>query len=69
MDDTFLSRALDAGIFEPYQPAAITDVPAALQLDPEGRVTPIDYGDVCINVDLTALGNAGLEPPHARSRS
>ena len=63
VDDTFLSRALDAGIFEPYQPAAITDVPGALKLDPLGRVTPIDYGDVCINEDLTAIGDAGLEAP------
>ncbi len=51
VDNTFLSRALDAGIFEPYQPAALADVPEALQLDPEGRVTPIDYGDVCVNMD------------------
>ena len=63
VDDTFLSRALDAGIFEPYQPAAITDVPDALKLDPQGRVTPIDYGDVCINIDLGALATAGLQPP------
>jgi thiamine transport system substrate-binding protein len=52
VDDTFLSRALDAGIFHPYQPAAVAEVPEAFQLDPERRVTPIDYGDVCVNVDL-----------------
>jgi thiamine transport system substrate-binding protein len=63
VDDTFLSRALDAGIFDAYQPVAITDVPDALRLDPGGRVTPIDYGDVCINMDLTALRDAGLAPP------
>ena len=63
VDDTFLSRALDAGIFDAYQPAAIADVPDALKLDPEGRVTPIDYGDVCINIDLPALAAAGFEPP------
>ncbi len=63
VDDTFLSRALDAGIFDPYQPAAIDNVPGALKLDPQGRVTPIDFGDVCINIDLTALAADGLEPP------
>jgi thiamine transport system substrate-binding protein len=63
VDDTFLSRALDNGIFDAYQPAAISDVPDALKLDPEGRVTPIDYGDVCINIDLTSLGDAGLAAP------
>ena len=61
VDTTFLSRALDAGILEPYRPAGLADVPAALIEDPEGRVTPIDYGDVCINLDLEAFGGDG--PP------
>ncbi len=63
VDDTFLSRALDAGIFDAYQPATIADVPDALKLDPLGRVTPIDYGDVCINIDLEALAARGVAPP------
>lgn len=63
VDDTFLSRALDAGIFDAYQPAAIGDVPDALKLDPEGRVTPIDYGDVCVNIDLGALAARDVAPP------
>jgi thiamine transport system substrate-binding protein len=63
VDDTFLSRALDAGIFEPYQPAAADGVPEALRLDPEGRVTPIDFGDVCVNIDLEALAERGLDRP------
>jgi thiamine transport system substrate-binding protein len=63
VDDTFLSRALDAGIFDAYQPAAIADVPVDLQLDAGGRVTPIDFGDVCVNIDLAALAEQGLTPP------
>ncbi len=63
VDDTFLSRALDEGIFEPYQPAAVDGVPDALKLDPEGRVTPIDFGDVCVNFDYTALAERGAAPP------
>jgi len=62
VDNTFLSRALAAGIFEPYRPAALGDVPADLQLDPEGRVTPIDFGDVCVNTDLSAFGGDGQPP-------
>ncbi len=69
VDDTFLSRALDAGIFEPYQPAAIDGVPDALKLDPEGRVTPIDYGDVCINFDSPRSRTVGIDPPSRASRS
>jgi thiamine transport system substrate-binding protein len=63
VDDTFLSRALDAGIFDPYQPAAADGIPDAFQLDPERRVTPIDYGDVCVNVDLGWFAEQGLAPP------
>jgi thiamine transport system substrate-binding protein len=53
VDNTFLSRALEQGIFEPYASPALGRVPAEFQLDPQGRVTPIDYGDVCLNVDKT----------------
>lgn len=55
IDNTFLSRALDEGIFEPYESPALADVPADLQLDPEHRATPIDFGDVCINYDKAAF--------------
>jgi thiamine transport system substrate-binding protein len=63
IDSTFLSRALAAGIFEPYRPAALEAVPADLQLDPDNRVTPIDFGDVCLNLDRAAFGEGGLPPP------
>src|SRR5678816_2199742 len=43
VDNTFLSRALEAGIFEPYVSPALAGVPAEFQLDAERRVTPIDY--------------------------
>ena len=35
VDNTFLSRALDEGIFEPYASPALADIPAEFQLDPE----------------------------------
>ncbi len=63
VDDTFLSRALEAGIFDPYQPTAAAEVPDAFQLDPERRVTPIDYGDVCVNVDVGWFSERGIAPP------
>lgn len=61
IDDTFLTRGLEAGIFEPYKSPLESAVAPSLQLDPEGRVTPIDYGDVCINFDKEAF--VDLEPP------
>jgi thiamine transport system substrate-binding protein len=63
VDNTFLSRALDAGILEPYAAVGVDQVPEALRLDPEQRVTPIDYGDVCLNLDLEAFGAGGLPRP------
>ena len=54
VDDTFLSRALDEGIFRPtdLNPSPLVD---GLVADPEGRVVPIDFGDVCINYDKAAI--------------
>jgi len=49
VDNTFLQRALDADLFEPYASPALSNVPSALQLDGQHRVTPIDFGDVCVN--------------------
>jgi thiamine transport system substrate-binding protein len=63
VDNTFLSRALEAGIFEPYRSTELDSVPAELQLDPQHRVTPIDYGDVCLNLDREAFGEDGLPWP------
>jgi thiamine transport system substrate-binding protein len=63
VDTTFLSRALDAGILEPYEPAALAEVPAELIVDPDGRATPIDFGDVCLNLDLEAFADGRLPMP------
>jgi thiamine transport system substrate-binding protein len=62
VDNTFLSRALGSDIFEPYRAAGVEAVPAALRLDARERVTPIDYGDVCINYDKEAFGDAHPAP-------
>ena len=62
VDNTLLSRALGADVFDPY-------VSDAAQLSDElvataaGAVTPVDFGDVCVNYDIAALAALGLEPP------
>jgi thiamine transport system substrate-binding protein len=59
VDNGYVSRAYDEGIFEPYEsPAANTVVPGAAT-DTEHRVTPIDQGDVCLNYDKTYFGTNG----------
>jgi thiamine transport system substrate-binding protein len=63
VDNTFLTRALQAGIFEPYKSPALATVPASLQLDPKSRVTPVDYGDVCINYDKAWFKSHDVKVP------
>ena len=63
LDNTFLSRALNEDIFEPYEADNLENVPDAFELDPEHRVSPVDFGDVCLNYDKAALQEAGVEPP------
>jgi thiamine transport system substrate-binding protein len=63
VDNTFLSRALEADIFEPYQSPVLANIPAAFQLDPEDRLLPVDYGDVCINYDKAYFAEKKLPIP------
>jgi thiamine transport system substrate-binding protein len=63
IDNTFLSRALDAGIFLPYTSPELSQVPTQFQIDPKHRVTPIDYGDVCVNDDVGYFRDHHLAPP------
>ncbi len=64
IDNTFLSRAVGAGVFEPYVSPALADVPAEFTaLVPNGEATPVDFGDVCVNYDIAALDELGIDPP------
>ncbi|MEN5075518.1 thiamine ABC transporter substrate-binding protein [Isoptericola cucumis] len=52
VDNTYATRAVDAGVFEPYEPAGLD--PQVAELAPEplaGTLTPVDKGDVCMNID------------------
>lgn len=63
VDNAFLSRALNADIFEPYESPALDVVPDEFELDPQYRLTPIDYGFVNINADRTWFEAEGLPIP------
>jgi len=65
VDNTFLSRALEADIFEPYASPLLDEIPAEFQLDPEHRVLPVDYGDVCINYDKAYFAAHNLPIPQS----
>jgi thiamine transport system substrate-binding protein len=65
VDNTFMGRALEAGILEPYQPIGLANVPQEFQLDPTQQLIPIDYGDVCLNYDKAYFEQKGLQPPQS----
>ena len=63
IDSTFLTRALDADLFVPHEAAGLDRVDDELLLDEDHRVTPIDYGDVCLNYDKAFFAEAGIPVP------
>ena len=63
VDNTFLSRALAEDVFVAYESPALDRVDPRLIVDEELRVTPIDYGDVCLNYDVAWFEENQLEPP------
>ncbi len=63
VDNTFFSRAIDADIFQPYASPMLAGVPVSLQLDPQYRLLPVDYGDVCLNYDKAWFAAKGIAPP------
>ena len=65
VDNTFLSRALDAGLFESYESPGLQDVPTEFKLDPSNRALPVDYGDVCINYDRAFFSENNLSVPQS----
>jgi len=51
VDNTFMSRALKSDIFQVYISRYLNKIPEQYQLDKSFRLTPIDFGDVCLNFD------------------
>jgi len=65
VDNTFLSRALEADIFEPYESPLLKEIPEAFKLDASHRALPVDYGDVCINYDKAYFTDNNLAVPES----
>jgi len=63
VDNTFLSRALHEDIFEPYQSPLLEDIPDEFELDPQHRALPVDFGDVCLNYQVSYFDENNLAPP------
>ena len=64
VDNTLLSAVLDGKVFDKYEPndenAIATDLTA---LVPGHELTPVDFGDVCINYDIAYFKAHNLTPP------
>jgi thiamine transport system substrate-binding protein len=63
VDNTLLSRALEAGILEPHESLILAEIPDHLELDDQHRALPVDYGDVCLNYDKDWFAKLSLTPP------
>ncbi|MBS1250229.1 MAG: Thiamine-binding periplasmic protein [Chloroflexi bacterium] len=63
VDNTFLSRALDEEVFEPYASPLLEEVPDKFELDDQNRALPVDFGDVCLNYEKAYFEENDLEPP------
>lgn len=64
VDNTLLSRALDNGLFQSYEAKGLDQVDQQYQLDKDKhRVTPVDYGDICVNYDKKYFADHKLAPP------
>ena len=66
IDNTFASRAASNGVLEEYVSGDLTEAEDAFLL-PDGSggeyLTPIDSGDVCVNVDHEWFTAAGIPEP------
>ncbi len=63
IDNAFASRALDSGILAPYNSPLTPPAADRFALDDTDRLTAIDYGDVCVNVDRTWFAERDLAEP------
>jgi thiamine transport system substrate-binding protein len=66
IDNTFASRAVKEGVLEKYVSKDVTDAESAYMLpaDQGGEeLTPIDNGDVCVNVDHEWFAEQDLAEP------
>jgi len=63
VDNTFLSRAIDSGIFDSYGSPLLDRIPDEFKLDLKNRLLPVDYGDVCINYSKAFFAKNDLPVP------
>lgn len=63
IDNTFAGRAFNEGVLSPYTSTALPSGADGFAADDSHRLTPIDYGDVCLNADTKWFQAKGLAVP------
>ncbi|CAN5186685.1 thiamine ABC transporter substrate-binding protein [soil metagenome] len=64
IDNTFASRAVEEGVLAPYTPERnVGEDLEPQEPDVREQVTPVDFSDVCVNVDDTWFAENDLAPP------
>jgi thiamine transport system substrate-binding protein len=63
IDNTFAGRAIGAGILAPYASPALPKGTESFAADASNSLTPIDFGDVCVNADTAWFKARGLAVP------
>ena len=61
INNSELDKSFQYGIWEPYRSPKMDQVPKMLQIDPEHRVTPFDYGYIAFVYDSERI----QEPPQS----
>lgn len=63
VDSTFASRALGEGVFQPYTSPEADHGPQRYTIDDQHRLSAVDVGDVCVNVDTNWFAAKGIPAP------
>lgn len=63
IDNTFAGRALEEQVVIPYTSSKLPASAADLAADDTHRLTPIDFGDVCVNADKAWFAEKKLAIP------
>jgi thiamine transport system substrate-binding protein len=66
VDNTLLSAAIDGNVFDQYESSELNAIATDLTaLVPGHELTPVDFGDVCINYDIGWFTTNNLNPPES----
>jgi thiamine transport system substrate-binding protein len=63
VDNTFASRAMKEGVFAEYRSPEADKGPRRHAIDGTDRLTAVDVGDVCLNVDPAAFAAKSIPEP------